>query len=459
MKITADFTRLTGKIKPMHGVGQPPLSLWRVTDEYMHYLGEAGIPYSRLHDTGGRYGAGVYVDVPNIFRVFDADETLPESYDFRTTDRLISYIKAQGTEPFYRLGITIENDHNLCSYRNYPPKDPAKWARICEHIIRHYNEGWADGFNHGIRYWEIWNEPDDCLPDSGAAMWHGTKESYFELYCVTAKHLKACFGDSISVGGYASCGFYGLDNDPDGTGIPYPVEVIDADGNPQIAEGVERKDFFIHYFHEFLRYVKAEGAPLEFFSWHSYSDPPTTVRMSEYCRKVLEYEGFGDVEDILNEWNTCHDDRRGTAYASANAMAMMLAMQKTETSILCFYDASMGLMTYSGLFNGETKKPYPAYFTFMSFNRAYRLGGEVATESDDGDVYVCGATDGNEKLLIIANRGGRAVDCEIELTGANAEGAEILVIDDTYTYSPTGKKVVGGRIRLTPHSVTEIRLK
>ncbi|MBI4578450.1 MAG: hypothetical protein HY718_02035 [Planctomycetes bacterium] len=39
-------------------------------------------------------------------------------------------------------------------------KDFAKWAKICVNIIRHYNEGWADGFHYNIRYWEIWNEPN-----------------------------------------------------------------------------------------------------------------------------------------------------------------------------------------------------------------------------------------------------------------------------------------------------------
>ena len=45
-------------------------------------------------------------------------------------------------------------------YHTFPPKDPEKWARICEHIIRHYTEGWADGYHYNIRYWEIWNEPE-----------------------------------------------------------------------------------------------------------------------------------------------------------------------------------------------------------------------------------------------------------------------------------------------------------
>ena len=91
------------------------------------------------------------------------------------------------------MGVTIENQCYIRAYHIHPPKDFGKWARICEHIIRHYNEGWANGFHFGIVYWEIWNEPDNGLPGENQ-MWTGTDEEYFALYDVTAKHLKKCFG-------------------------------------------------------------------------------------------------------------------------------------------------------------------------------------------------------------------------------------------------------------------------
>ena len=58
-----------------------------------------------------------------------------------------------GTETFFRLGQTIE--HQIKKHGTLPPSDFGKWAQICEHIIMHYNEGWADGYNLGIKYWEI----------------------------------------------------------------------------------------------------------------------------------------------------------------------------------------------------------------------------------------------------------------------------------------------------------------
>jgi hypothetical protein len=69
--IHADFNQMRGVVKPMHGVGQPPF--YMDDFEMFSYLKDAGIPYSRLHDVGGWMGGGLYVDIPNLFRDFDAD--------------------------------------------------------------------------------------------------------------------------------------------------------------------------------------------------------------------------------------------------------------------------------------------------------------------------------------------------------------------------------------------------
>ena len=131
----------------------------------------------------GAYGGGVFVDIPNIFRDFDADVNDPASYDFAHTDILIRELYNYGVEPVYRLGITIENSANIRAFHVFPPKDFQKWAEICEHIIMHYNEGWVNGFKYGITYWEIWNEPDVVLnPNNIAQTWHGTREEFFEFY-------------------------------------------------------------------------------------------------------------------------------------------------------------------------------------------------------------------------------------------------------------------------------------
>ena len=66
VSIQLDCNERLGRIKPLHGINNAPLS---GTDNQMfHYLGEAGVPYSRLHDTGRRFGGGCFVDIENVFR-------------------------------------------------------------------------------------------------------------------------------------------------------------------------------------------------------------------------------------------------------------------------------------------------------------------------------------------------------------------------------------------------------
>ncbi|MBO4633248.1 MAG: hypothetical protein J5858_15120, partial [Lentisphaeria bacterium] len=156
--VSADFSHnLKQKIKPLHGVNNSPVSLYEPPKGFK----EAGIPFCRLHDTAGAYGGAHYVDIPNVFPDFEADPKDPTSYDFAFTDAYLKQLHAAGTEIFYRLGVTIENNYRIKGYHNHPPKDFKKWAEICAGIVRHYNHGWANGFKLGIQYWEIWYEPEN----------------------------------------------------------------------------------------------------------------------------------------------------------------------------------------------------------------------------------------------------------------------------------------------------------
>ena len=92
MKINIDFSKTTGRIKPLHGVGNAPFL--GCSENMFHFLSDAGTPFSRLHDTGGAYGRNVFVDIPNIFRDENADENDETSYDFAFTDWLLESSKA-----------------------------------------------------------------------------------------------------------------------------------------------------------------------------------------------------------------------------------------------------------------------------------------------------------------------------------------------------------------------------
>lgn len=149
--IRVNFAQATGPMKPLHGINNSPVTYGTELPE----LKEAGIPYVRLHDAVGLYGGTYFVDIANVFPDFDADPEDPASYDFAFTDAYLKGLTASGLKIFYRLGVTIENNFRIKSYRIHPPKDNQRWARICAGIVRHYNAGWAQGFHYGIDYWEI----------------------------------------------------------------------------------------------------------------------------------------------------------------------------------------------------------------------------------------------------------------------------------------------------------------
>lgn len=413
MKISVDFSQVNGKIKAMHGIGQPPLIGWCST-EYFRYLDEAAIPYSRLHDVGGPYGGNRYVDIPNIFRDFNADETKEENYDFAFTDILIKGLMDNECEPYFRLGVTIENQHTVKAYYIYPPADFAKWARICEHIIRHYNEGWANGFHYNIRYWEIWNEPDNGPTLETNNLWLGTKEEFYEMYTVTAKHLKACFGDSIKVGGYGSSGVGLALSDPEKYGLSCPAVIKDNDVYLS-----ERGSYFIEFFEGFLEYISKHDAPFDFFPWHSYGLKTHQIGYCvEYVDKMLAKYGFTNTENHLNEWSVSPTSGyRGTVKAASRCAATMLMMQSKSTNILCIYDGRIGLSDYGALFCPyPVIKPFPLYYSMKAFGELYRLGGHVKPDMEESEeVYAQAATDGNNQAFLISNISEEARSIEINL--------------------------------------------
>ena len=108
------------------------------------------------------------------------------------------------------------------------------------------------------------------------------------------------------------------------------------------------------------------------------------------------------------------------------------------------------------MFNPDTWKPYLTYFAFMMFNDAYKLENEVESASDDENVSVCAAAKDGKAVLLIANRGDE-ITAELSLNGVDLTSAEVLIIDDTYNYSPTGKRIDSGKLIIPAHSCVEIR--
>lgn len=113
---------------------------------------EIGFPFIRNHDVSyaSNFGAEHVVDISAVFPDFSKDEYSESSYDFTITDEYTASLYEVGSKPFYRLGQRIE--HWSKKYGSNPPVDFRKWAVVCEHIIRHYTEGWNNGFRYDMKY-------------------------------------------------------------------------------------------------------------------------------------------------------------------------------------------------------------------------------------------------------------------------------------------------------------------
>ncbi len=411
-KISVDFTKKLGSIKPMNAGNNGPKvpRNTQISGNFETYK-MLHIPYARLHDANlcTAYGAPHTIDVRAIFKDFEADPTDPASYDFTMTDLYLKIIVQAGTEPFFRLGGSIE--HSPRKWFTYVPPDFQKFAVICEHIIRHCTSDWANGLNLKITYWEIWNEPDlDADSSLNKRCWQGTAEQFRELFCITAKHLKSCF-PHLKIGGPASCGS------------------INQRGEEHWADKLFEK-------------MEKEGVKLDFYSWHCYAY--TTERIFNEVREVRAYldsHGQPQAESILDEWNYVKGWTDAWGYSleqesgmkgAAFALSVMLGCQKLPLDLLMYYDMRVNC-TMNGLwkpFNFDLQKSWYSYFMF---DQLAQLGTEVESSSNDPEAQVVGAINRKgEKTAVIAfytdddNFGFKTP--EIRLKGLSREEKKRLTI-------------------------------
>lgn len=423
-----------GKVKPMNAVNNGPERTdnksEQMTDNF-DLFSALRVPFTRVHDSSynADYGAEHTVDISAVFPDFSADPAKPSSYDFAVTDRYLKNIQDAGSEVFFRFGQKIE--HFVKKYNVYPPQDFKKWARICEHIILHYNYGWADGFQYGIRYWEIWNEPD-----LDNRTWAGTREQFFDLYAITAGHLKKKFPE-LMVGGPASC------------------------GNLAWCEA-------------FLSEMSRRKVPIDFFSWHRYTvDPQKIAKKVRDYRQMLDTYGYTETESILNEWNYVSNwstrypyslstivNEKGAAFVAA----VMSVAQDAPIDMLMYYDARTHTV-FNGLFESQSNMPLKPYYSIYAWSRLlYDYGTQVQAQSSDPELYVTAATDGKGAVGLLVSRyveDNNVVSAkwvEIRVEGAGSGTLRAHIIDGYRTYTEIPLRMEDGvvSVSMDPQSVVFI---
>ncbi len=432
--VVVDFAKSAGKIRALHGVNNGPVS-WGGSADLTNYHKEAGFPSARLHDC--HYAGANVVDIHFIFPIFDADADDPKYYCFAETDAYLAGIVNVGEQITYRLGESIECRSRAYSnggFYVHPPKDFAQWTKICIHIIRHYNEGWANGQHYNIKHWEIWNEPEE----NNIGMWVGTQQQYFDLYETAAKGIKS-HDPSLKVGG----------------------SVVWM-GSP--------------LFRPFLAYCRDRKLPLDFVSWHSYPNQPQGIAGDAVtARKVFDQYGFKNIESRLTEWHPMwykwagdidanelgnptpqkyvamrekFDRMRGPEAAAFVASALML-VQNSPLDMANYYTADTNPW---GMFD-SFGVPGRVYYTFVAFNQLTKTPNRVACEPQGApqpEITMCAGVSDDHKAasILVSNYGAAPRKVAIRLQNLLIPlpaPAETFAVDATHEFASTGKTTLTGK--------------
>ncbi len=439
--IKIDFNINKGKIKPMHAVNNGPSSGNDIGRTNYTTYKSLKLPYARNHDASLSecYGSQHLVDIHCIFPDFERDVNDESAYDFTLTDEYTKNVIAADSENFYRLGTSIE--HWPKKYGTIMPPDFEKWAKICEHIILHYNNGWANGYNFNIKYFEIWNEPDLDEDDaSNKRTWSGTKAEFFDFYETAAKYLKSRF-PHLKIGG------------------------------PALATKLDWAE-------DFLCEMKKRAVPLDFFSWHIYTyEPKKIIEKAKKVDALIEKYGYTNAEHIINEWNYVKNWSNRLEFIKAIkgikgasfCAAVMCALQAYPTvDLLMYYDARPEKI-WNGMFNSDTLLPLKGYYPFAMFSELYELGEYVNVVTEDEALYTCAAKSSEAAAIMLTNyrdEGAEEKDVKIEIYSADFIGkikAKYYLLDEEHDMELVKEEIFTCKrfatiLRLAPYSSYLIKL-
>lgn len=424
--IRVDASSSTGRIRPLHGVNNGPLNQGETVDVSAAWK-RLAVPSTRLHDS--EWPAADMVDMHAVFPDLTADPQSPASYRFSRTDDYIAPIVASGSGIVYRLGESIE--HTKRKFHVHPPRDYDRWTQGCLGIIRHYNEGWADGHRHQIRYWEIWNEPENR-----PSMWSGSDDDYFRLYVTAARAIKQKYPD-LKVGGPA----------------------VGASGD--IVDGNYRPTEFMR---SFLKACRTADAPLDFFSWHTYTnDPGLYARKAHGIRKWLDAEGFTKSEIHLNEWNYLAGNDWGPMLNTADPTARdrwyaemggIPGATFVTSALIGFQDSPLDVANYYsgdsspfGLF-GRFGTPKKTYYGFLAFRHLLEtpLRVSAAARGHEQPWTLAGLNESRTELRVLISHlkpsGARQPVVIENLPWSGPTEIQILHLDDDLNLEPVHRETL-----------------
>lgn len=203
---------------------------------------------------------------PRTIRLFVQEyyDLLPAlgRYNWNKLDRELEAIVATGARPFLCLCMKPPVLFPRVDETVLHPSSYEEWERFIEQLVRHVN----GERKFGVEYWEIGNEVD--IGERGGTPYLFKPADYVEYYTRTVKAIRRA-DPKAKVGGPA-LGHY---DDPIGDAL--------------------------------MAHAAAGKAPLDFFSFHAYTNSPADVRkrIRSVKNRLARHPQLKNVETWLNEWN------------------------------------------------------------------------------------------------------------------------------------------------------------
>ncbi|NMM04292.1 hypothetical protein HHL24_41395 [Paraburkholderia sp. RP-4-7] len=321
---------------------------------------QMGINFVRTHDldadgTGDIGGT----NINRIFPDWSADPLNPANYNFAPTDTVIAGIIRSNSSVFFSLG---RSDRSMVGLPNNspPPTDFAQYAAVAKQIVLHYNHGWANGFNYGIQYWEIWNEPDMGWTSANPP------QQYYEFYQQLSTAIKSV-DPTLKVGG--------------------PTTVTN-----NVQYGLMGS---------FLQFIQGNSLPLDFYSFHWYpffNDPLDFIVLANQYRTLLNQYGFSSTELHLNEWNYSLSDTPAPEQLAAFVATSLTSMQDAPIDRSCCYQRTAPLLQN----DGSLTKAGSAFAAVGGLAEMFRL--TTSGQDDKGYSVLAGrSADQSEVHILISN--------------------------------------------------------
>lgn len=392
--VNVDLSVTTGRIKPMHGAVNGPLSYGSdLSDLYR----EAGIP-AVLIDSCER---GCAID--DVFRLWDADPTSDESYDFTTLDEYVAKARTVGARVFIKLGFATDI---LSREERRIPDIPADTInRVCLKIVKRYYDGGAGGVDGFIL-------SDLCCG-----------EKCREVYARVSESIKLC-GEDIQVGASVSSTL-------DGNGkellkycrknhISLDLLTVSCFG-----ENVEEEAERIEHISAYLKNLGLDE----------------TLILPVICYAPLSDTGASSIPSLFSKICTPEArkrffDKRRQTEGAAYLGAMMLRLREIDGVGGAFaYDMrpySTPWCPISDAF-GNKEKPF---YVFREFTRLYRAESSALAicEQTPGmrhtGIYACAAVGDSEAYCLLFSFGGcSVVDLRLDGIPDKLYSAEVYMLD------------------------------